>query len=66
MPDIFTSALDKLAEGELDSQTHAVTVGWNKGGYVAAKDMPACTEGLKILVGVLFKMLADGQAGPEG
>jgi len=39
MPDIFTAALDKIAEGALDTQCHAVTVGWNKAGYLEAKDM---------------------------
>lgn len=66
MPDIFTAALDKIAEGALDSHCRDVTAGWNKAGYVAAKDMPACTAGLKIIVGVFFAMLASGQAGPEG
>lgn len=65
MPDIFTTALDKIAEGALDTQCHAMVASWNKDGFVRAQDMPAATTGLKLLVGVLFAMLAAGQAAPS-
>jgi hypothetical protein len=58
---IFDSALDKMGEGVLDSQANNIAKTWVKDGHLDPKDQPALVAGLKILVGVLFSILAEGQ-----
>lgn len=61
MPNIFEAALDKIAEGALDSQCKNMALGFVKEGVLAPADVPALAKGLQLLVQVLVATVAKGQ-----
>ena len=58
---IFDAALDSIGDGLLDSQCNNMAKGWVTDGHLAATDQANMVTGLKLLVGVFFSMLAEGQ-----
>lgn len=58
---IFDTALDEIGEGLLDTQCNNMAKSWVVDGHLNTVDQPGMVTGLKLLVGVFFSMLAEGQ-----
>jgi hypothetical protein len=58
---IFDAALDSIGEGVLDTQVNNITKSWIDDKHLDPANQADMVTGLKLLVGVFFSILAQGQ-----